>query len=329
MLRTLALILIPLGLLAAACGGGSSSDEAVRDSGGEPGGVTRDAGPDGIYDTADDLGLNDAQDTGDQSAAPASVVDDSVTDADVSDDSDFFFFDDDAGVDDFVFDWNDSDADADDFVIDATDSGLDDNAIFGALNPMSFIGGLGSAPISGEIDAELGTALLTDADVPGDFDSLGEFSFSMPSEVGEMQMAARMWGRGMETDDFGAMIMSMAMVVPPEAMGELDELMGLTDEDLAELQGATGDFGLFADLRILNTDDLGEGGFGMHMEMDFGALLSAFGAPEEEGVPTGIIMDMYAFVVGDQVLMVMVMWPTGESPGVDAHALAETMESRT
>ena len=39
-------------------------------------------------------------------------------------------------------------------------------------------------------------------------------------------------------------------------------------------------------------------------------------------------MDMYAFAAGDRVLVVMVMWPTDESPGVDARALAEVMESR-
>ena len=96
-----------------------------------------------------------------------------------------------------------------------------------------------------------------------------------------------------------------------------------------DLQEASDGFGMeFADLEILNADGLGDGGFGMHMEIDFGALFSVLGAPEDDSVPTGIAMDMYAFAVRDQVLVLMVMWPTGESPGVDALALAQIMASR-
>ncbi len=144
-----------------------------------------------------------------------------------------------------------------------------------------------------------------------------------------MRLAGRMWGRGMESEEFGAMIMSAVMVLPPEAMGELDELMELSEADLAEIQGASDEFGMdFAELEFLDVDGLGEGGFGMHMELDFGAFFSAFGAPEEDEGPAGIAMDMYAFVVGDRVLMVMVMWPMGEPQEVDGRSLAEIMESR-
>ena len=64
------------------------------------------------------------------------------------------------------------------------------------------------------------------------------------------------------------------------------------------------------------------------MDLDFRSLFGAFGAPEDDSLPTGIAMDMYTFAAGDQVLMVMVMWPTSESPDVDALALAEIMASR-
>jgi hypothetical protein len=125
------------------------------------------------------------------------------------------------------------------------------------------------------------------------------------------------------------MIMSAAMVPPPDAMEELDELIGMTEADLAEMQSKSEDFGMeFAKIELLDVDGLGEGGFGMHMELDFGAFFSAFGAPEEDEGPAGIAMDMYAFAVGNRVLMTMVMWPMGESLGVDGRSLAEIMASR-
>ncbi len=125
-----------------------------------------------------------------------------------------------------------------------------------------------------------------------------------------------------DPDQVGAMIMSAAMTLPKEAMGELDDLMGFADADVAELQE------VFSNLEMLDADSLGDGGFGIHMDLDFGSLFGAFGAPEDEALPTGIAMDMYAFGAEDQVLMLMTMWPTSESPGVDALALAQVMASR-
>ncbi len=318
MLRTLALILLPIALLAAACGGGSSNDGAVRDSGDEPiesaPAAARDAGPDGIYGTDDDTVVGDVQQF--DKAFDDSVV--SIEPGDVNDSSG----DSSAGPASFS---------GGDFVIGdgGLDGGLNDNAVLGALNPFSFLGGMSVGASLQEIDPELGSALLVDSDVPSGFVPMGEFSFSAPSEFGDMDMAGRMWGRGVESDEFGAMIMSAAMVLPPEAMGEIDELTGLTEADLAEMQGASEDFGMdFAKLELLDVDGLGEDGFGMHMELDFGAFFSAFGASEEDAGPAGIAMDMYAFVVGDRVLMLMVMWPIGEPQGADGRSLAEIMASR-
>ena len=323
MLRKLALILLPIALFAAACGGGGSSDGTVRDSGDEPIEATRSAGADGIYGTDDDTLFGDVQDP--EPADDSVVTIDPGDDIDVDDGTTDTF----SPADDFVIS-NDGSGPDDDFVsLDVSDSGLNDNAVFGALNPFSFLGGVEMPPGSQAIDSDLGSALLIDSDIPRGFVPMGEFSFSMPSEFGNMNMAARMWGRGVDADEFGAMIMSAAMVLPPGAMGEIDELMGLTEADLAELQGTSGEFGMdFASLEILDTDGLGEGGFGMHMEIDFGAFFSAFGAPEDDEIPAGIAMDMYAFVVGDRMLMVMVMWPMGEQQGADGRVLAEIMASR-
>ena len=151
----------------------------------------------------------------------------------------------------------------------------------------------------------------------------------MSSEFGDMDMAARMFGTSDDPDEFGAMIMSAAMTLPPEAMGELDDLIGFTEADLAEMQDASAEFSMeFADFQLLDASGLGDGGFGMHMEIDFSALFSVFGAPDDDSAPTGIAMDMYALAAGDQVLMIMVMWPMGDPSGVDALALAEIMAGR-
>lgn len=312
MLRKFALILLPIALLATACGGGSSNDGIARGPAVEPIDATLDAGPDGIYGTADDNNAGDVQQFDDSVLAfEPSDVNDSSGDSST-------------GPASF--------SGGDDFVIgdDGFDGGLNDNAILGALNPLSFLGGVDVGPSSQEIDPDLGSALLNDSDVPSGFVPMGEFSFSAPSEFGDMDMAGRMFGSGSEDDDFGAMIISAVMSLPPDAMGEIDELIALTDADLAEIQGESEGFGMdFAKLEILDADGLGEAGFGMHMELDFGAFFSAFGAPEEDAGAAGIAMDMYAFVVGDRVLMMMVVWPIGEPQGVDGRSLAEIMASRS
>ena len=316
MLRKLALILLPIALLAAACGGGSSSDGVVRDSDDEPITAAADAGPDGIYGTTDDAVVGDVQDPEESFDEPLVSIDPDDASESTGNSS--------TGPASYS-------GDDDSFTIgdDSSDGGLGDNALLGALNPFSFLGGMDAGSSSQEIDAELGSALLNDSDIPGSFASMGEFSFAMPSEVGEMRLAGRMWGQGMESEEFGAMIMSAVMVLPPEAMRELDELLELSEADLAEIQGASDEFGMdFAELEFLDADGLGEGGFGMHMELDFAAFFSAFGASAEDEEIAGIAMDMYAFVVGDRVLMVMVMWPMGEPQEVDGRSLAEIMESR-
>ena len=37
---------------------------------------------------------------------------------------------------------------------------------------------------------------------------------------------------------------------------------------------------------------------------------------------------MYMFLRGDRALMIMVMWPANQQPGVDGRALAETMDGK-
>jgi hypothetical protein len=88
---------------------------------------------------------------------------------------------------------------------------------------------------------------------------------------------------------------------------------------------------------VLDASGLGEGGLGLHMvmSMDLQALAEGFGAEMDEAMPSeadflkeGIAFDMYVFLRGDHMLMVMSMWP-GDGPApVDAHDLAEVMDGR-
>ena len=88
----------------------------------------------------------------------------------------------------------------------------------------------------------------------------------------------------------------------------------------------------WSDFRLLDASGLGEGGLGMRMELDLGALLgelaTAFGAPEEEIPTAGFVIEMYMFFRGDRMLMVVVMETLDQSTGVDARELAETMDAK-
>jgi hypothetical protein len=218
----------------------------------------------------------------------------------------------------------------------SVDGGGAASALFDTVNPFQLLGDLGGAPSSGNVDPALGNALLDEGDVPSDFMSLGNFTYSVPSQYGSVELAANMFAGGdLVSGDFGGMVMSAALSLPPEAIAEINaqgglaQLADLTDADLREIEGFAGEFGVaFDDLRLLNASGLGEGGVGMHMVMDFGGLLDAFGAPEGDNpFSSGLAIDMYMFLRGDHMLMVMVMWPAGESSGVDSRDLAETLDA--
>jgi len=209
------------------------------------------------------------------------------------------------------------------------------SALFDAINPFQLLGDLGGAPSSGNVDPSLSAALLDESDVPGDFISQGEFTYNVASQYGPIELAANVFAGGdITSGDFGSMVMSAAFMLPPEAIeeinaqGGLDQLADLTDADLQEL-GGFGELGVaFDGLHLLDASGLGDGGVGMHMEMDFGALLDAFGAPEDDNpLASGLAFDMYMFLRGDHMLMVMVMWPAGESSGVDSRDLAEALDA--
>lgn len=209
-----------------------------------------------------------------------------------------------------------------------------------AFNPLTMLGSLasGGAP-STEADEALKAALLEPGDLPDGFSSLGDFSLSMSSELGDIEMAARtMTPQDAERGEFGPLVVSAAASLPPRALAEIGDLRGLEALDEAELREMMGQAGprmreMFS-LQLLDASGLGDGGVGMRMEMDLAAMLEAmaesFGVPAgaERERPPGIVMEMYAFLRQERVLMVMVMWPEGSDPGIDSRALAETMDAR-
>lgn len=220
---------------------------------------------------------------------------------------------------------------------DEADSGGDGDSpgatLLGSLNPFELLGSLGDQlPSASEgVDPSLKGPLLQAGDVPSDYAPLGEFAYSVPSELGELQMAASTFSSGdMASDELGRTVMSAVVALPPEALDEIgdpSELANMSEEDLAELEELE-QMGL-GGVELLDASDLGDGGVGMHVEFDFSGLFGAFGAPEgDEPMPAGIAMDMYMFLRGEHMLMVMVIWPAGESSGVDALDLAETMDAR-
>jgi len=117
------------------------------------------------------------------------------------------------------------------------------------------------------------------------------------------------------------------MALPPGAADELADIRNL-EAEFDQLQAEMGDMGL-GELELLDASDLGDGGVGMHMTLDFSGLLGAFVSQDEaDSLDAGISMDMYLIPRGERVLMLMVMWPSSEPSGVDGRSLAETMDER-
>ena len=205
--------------------------------------------------------------------------------------------------------------------------------LFGSISPFQLLDTFGNAPPSENVDPELKSGLLTADDLPGDYQALGEFGSSVPSEYGPIEMAASIFTNGdMESQDLadmGGMVVSAAMNLPPEALAELGDIGDLGNAALEDVRSQEME-GFLSELTALDASGLGDGGFGIRMVMDLGALAGLFGgAPEEELPFDGIAIEMYGFVEGEQLLMVMVMAPLGGAQGVDARDLAETMDARS
>lgn len=245
--------------------------------------------------------------------------------------------------------------DSDDGADDSGDStdGTDESGdtveqVLNTFDPFTMMGALGSSDSPSDItitgptgasltpseqeNESLKAILLQKDDLPSGFTSLGEMSYSIPIEDVTADMAISMFASGdLTSADFGPMVMSAALDGSGLAseFDDFDEMEGMTQADLDEAAAGMEEFGVtFADLEILDASGLGDAGMGMHMVMDFGGMFEAFGMPADDSIPDGIAYDMYIFLRGERVLMVMVMWPSDAAAGVDARALAEIMDAR-
>ncbi len=211
------------------------------------------------------------------------------------------------------------------------------NPLFGSFSPFQMMGaGLGSS--AGALvadDPTLSAVLLRAGDLPAGFQSMGSFTYDLPTPQGNTRMAASMFVSGDVTSgELGAMVMSMAMALPPDAlaqMGDLSQTSALTQADLDKINQEASASGLtLKDLRALDASGLGEESAAMHMAMDFGAMLDQLGGESAGAMPWGnaLAADMYMFLRGDRMMMVMVMWPDGQEAGADGAALAKVMDGR-
>jgi len=176
----------------------------------------------------------------------------------------------------------------------------------------------GAVPAFGPGDESLKRYLLTKDDIPAGYSSMGEFTYRVPdgvSKEGGMDMAASMFTSGdPQSDDPSGATVVMSMVLKPDDLTQLGDAFAqakdLSEEDLrdaiAQGAGASGGRDLFQ-VKLLDAGGLGEGGFGMEMTMDLGALLGAFaegfGADETAKADmekmSKITMRMYIFATGD------------------------------
>jgi hypothetical protein len=228
----------------------------------------------------------------------------------------------------------------------------DGGALGGVLNPFSllsssmFSGGetAGLPAVTGEADPSLKGALLTLADLPPGYTDLqpGGMNFSFETGQGSMSMAASMFAKGEAVDKFPeSMVMSAVVLASGDLMEQsLAQLQRYTDsaELEREIENALGSGQVppgigFEDVRVLDASGLGDGGVGLHMVMtvDLGQFAQQFGGsmpPEADFLKEGLAFDMYVFVRGDHILMVMDMWPADGPAPVDARGLGEVMDAR-
>jgi hypothetical protein len=216
------------------------------------------------------------------------------------------------------------------------------DALLGTLNPFQFLDAMEGLPMSQDVDPSLKAVLLDAGDLPPDFLSLGEFTFSLDSEVGTIEMAASQFSSGdMMADDLGTMVMSAVMTLPPEALeelGDLSDLEGLTQADLEAMQAEVEEFGMeFAELELLDASGLGDGGFGFGYTMNFSALMEGLGEgfgegfgeePLDEEAPEFSAMDMEIVMFMDGSLAGVVVTFALDDAAPASLPLAQTMAAK-
>jgi hypothetical protein len=203
---------------------------------------------------------------------------------------------------------------------------------FASFNPFEVLGVIMGLRAESFVDADpsLTAALLTPGDLPDFVSDSGSNGFTMASEAGSIELASRAFVNGdVDSDAFDTMVSSNVIALPPQVLTEMGDGFALSEDDFDEIQALAGEAGLvLGEVEVLDASGLGDAGFGLSVTMDISGLLGGLGPEEIESTGPGIAFEIYGFIVADKMRMVMVMWPAGQSSGVDARELAEAMAAR-
>ncbi len=211
-------------------------------------------------------------------------------------------------------------------------------SLFGSLSPLDLLdaasGDIGSSAVA---DPALAQVLLDVSDLPSGFTKLEETTQTVSNELGDLSVTLNAFTSGdMESGDFGAIVGSATMRLPQAALDEFersggfDALRNISEADLQGIEPDAQQLGIaYRDVHGLDGSGLGDVGGGFHMVIDMGALFGAFGTPDQPNpLDGGIAYDMYLFLRGDRLFVVMVIWPADHPSGVDSRSLAETLDAK-
>jgi hypothetical protein len=301
MLRKLVLVLLPIVLLGAACsgGGGGSATKPTLPAGSS----VRDANGDGIYDSSQPAVVSSDTPVATATAPspPTNVSNDIPTPSDPN----------------------------------SSSASTGSASLFGALNPLDLLDASSGDQSAADVDPALSQTLLDLADLPAGFTSIDDLSRSATTDLGDISYLMSIFANGdLENGDFQTIVGSAAMSLSPEALAEFNrqggmDALGNMSDEMQSLQDQAAQLGvMYNDVRALDASGLGDGGGGIHFVIDMSALLGAFGTPEDNPFAGGLAADMYIFLRGDHVFMLVVMWPGDQSSGVDSQGLAAAMDAK-
>ena len=226
-------------------------------------------------------------------------------------------------------------------------NGAGGDSFLAGFNPLDLLEAFGgeSLALASEIDPAAEAVLIRSEDLPAEFSSVSDLAWSVPSDGGEVEIAGRMFSTGDledgDFDDMAPLVVSAVIELPPEAADELERFDEL-EAELDQYQSEIAELGL-GEIQLLDGTDLGDGGVGLRIELDFSGLFGSLlelgkefagesadfdVSPGEELLDSGIMIEMYLFPRDERLLFVMVMEPLGQPSGVDSRGLAEIMDER-
>ena len=121
------------------------------------------------------------------------------------------------------------------------------------------------------------------------------------------------------TAQLGATVIAAVYTVPEGVViGDLEgeDLTGIGRSDVIEALGP------------LDASELGEGALGSHIAMDLSPLFEVAGSLIDTAIFEDLLGDTYAFVRGEHVLILLVLWPRGQDAPANALELAKIMNAK-